>query len=81
LQTSAGGARGDSNGVADTYLYTDTRKITLVQSVQDKGVPLDGGGENPSMSFYSNYITFDSPASLRSGSGERQIFMRYVGGL
>jgi hypothetical protein len=81
LGTNAGSAHADHNGQPDVYLYTDTRKITLVQSVQDKGIPLQGGGANPSMSFYSNYIVFDSPSKLSSGTGDRQIFMRYVGGL
>jgi hypothetical protein len=81
LQTNAGSAHADQNGLPDVYLYTDTRKITLVQSVQDKGVPLDGGGANPSMSFYANYIVFDTPSRISSGVGDRQIFMRYVGGL
>jgi hypothetical protein len=81
LQTSAGGGHVDSNGKPDVYLYTDTRKITLVQSVQDQGMPLPGGGTNPSMSFYSNYIVFDTPVRLNAGSGDRQVFMRYVGGL
>ena len=28
----------------------------------------------------SNYIVFDTPSSLDRGSGDRQVFMRYVGG-
>jgi hypothetical protein len=80
IGTNAVGSTDDRNGVADSYLYTDTRKITLVESVKDEGQPLPGGGENPSMSFYSNYIVFDTPSSLSDGSGDRQVFMRYVGG-
>ena len=30
------------------------------------------------MSFYANYIVFDSPAPLGS-NGPRQVFMRYLG--
>jgi hypothetical protein len=79
LQTSAlGGA--DHNGAADSYLYTDTRKITLAESLGNDGRPLSAGGENPSMSFYANYIVFDTPQGLSSGTGDRQVFMRYVGG-
>ncbi|MEA2420913.1 MAG: hypothetical protein QOF55_12 [Thermoleophilaceae bacterium] len=81
LQTNASGQRSDRNGQPDIYLYTDTRKITLVQSVRDKGSPVAGGGKNPGMSFYANYILFDSPAPLGSRSGGRQIFMRYLGGI
>jgi hypothetical protein len=81
LQTSAAGTQGDDNGQTDTYLYTDTRKITLVQSVTDTGKPVPGGGANPSMSFYANYIVFDSPGRIDQGRGDRQVFLRYLGGL
>ena len=70
---------GDDNGRTDIYLYTNVRDITLVQSVKDKAVPLPGGSHNGSMSFYANYIVFDSPAPLGSRSGTPQIFMRYLG--
>ena len=79
LQTSAFGGP-DGNGAVDTYLYTDTRKITLAESLTNGNRLLPAGGENPSMAFYANYIVFDSPRSLDSGTGERQVFMRYVGG-
>ncbi len=72
--------QGDENGRPDVYLYTDVRKLTLVQSVQQKAVPLPGGGVNPSMNFYNNYITFDSPAPLGATEGPPQVFMRYLGG-
>jgi hypothetical protein len=70
---------GDLNRNADSYLYTNVRDITLVQSVEEKAVPLPGGGHNPSMSFYANYITFDSPAPLGGLNGAHQVFMRYLG--
>jgi hypothetical protein len=79
LQTSAFGGP-DANGAPDTYLYTDTRKITLAESLTDDNHLLPAGGENPSMAFYANYIVFDTPRSLDSGTGPRQVFMRYVGG-
>jgi hypothetical protein len=72
---------GDYNSTTDAYLYTDVRKLTLVQSVFEKAVPLAGGGFNPSMSFYANYILFDSPAPLAGASGPHQVFMRYLGPL
>jgi hypothetical protein len=81
LGTTAGGATFDRNGRADVYLYTNVRDMTLAQSVQQKGVPVPGGGQNPSMSFYANYIVFDSPAPLGSSGGGRQVYMRYLGGL
>src|SRR3954464_2574647 len=74
------GSFGDRNGVTDSYLYTDTRKITLVTSLTPQGRLLPAGGENPSMSFYSNYVVFDTPSNLDSGSGQRQVFMGSVGG-
>jgi hypothetical protein len=79
LQTSAFGGP-DANAAVDTYLYTDTRKITLAESLTNGNRLLPAGGENPSMAFYANYIVFDSPRSLDSGTGERQVFMRYLGG-
>jgi hypothetical protein len=81
LATTAGGAAGDRNRRPDVYLYTDARKITLVQSSVDKGVPAPGGGQRPGMSFYANYIVFDSPGNIRRGTGPRSIFMRYLGGI
>jgi hypothetical protein len=79
LQTSAFGGP-DANGNPDTYLYTDTRKITLAESLTNDNHLLPAGGENPSMAFYANYLDFDTPRSLDSGSGDRQVFMRYLGG-
>jgi hypothetical protein len=82
LGTDTSRQPGDSNGKPDVYLYTDVRRLTLVQSVgRVKGQPAAGGGFNPSMSFYANYILFDSPWNLRSGSGSNQVFMRWLGGL
>ncbi|MDT7713886.1 MAG: hypothetical protein QOG46_2808 [Pseudonocardiales bacterium] len=81
LQTSAAGSSHDTNGAPDIFLYTDTRKITLVQSVDTPGALLPAGGTNPGMSFYANYIVFDTPARLSSGQGNRQVFMRYLGGI
>jgi hypothetical protein len=74
------GSYGDRNNTTDAYVYTDTRKITLVESLQPGGQQLPAGGENPSMSFYSNYVVFDTPSDLDRGGGSRQVFMRYVGG-
>ena len=74
------GSYGDRNDTVDAYLYTDTRKITLATSLTPDGHVLPAGGEHPSMSFYSNYVVFDTPSNLDNGSGQRQVFMRYVGG-
>ena len=69
----------DENNALDVYLYTDVRKITLAQSVWEKGVPVSGGGEKPSMSFYANYIVFHGNAPITSRRGSDQIWMRYLG--
>ncbi|MEA2478114.1 MAG: hypothetical protein QOJ07_36 [Thermoleophilaceae bacterium] len=86
------GRTGDVNGRPDVYLYTAVRDLTLVQSVEDKALPLDGGGSNASTSWYANYIFFDTPVGGNAGlplgllpipgthnSPIQQIFMRYLG--
>ena len=69
----------DENDASDVYLYTDVRKITLAQSVFEKGVPVRGGGQRPSMSFYANYIVFHATAPLGARRGVPQVYMRYLG--
>ncbi|HEX8745452.1 MAG TPA: hypothetical protein VF712_20170 [Thermoleophilaceae bacterium] len=69
----------DENDTLDVYLYTDVRKITLAQSVWEKGVPASGGGEKPDMSFYANYIVFHANAPITSRRGTDQVWMRYLG--
>lgn len=81
LGVNALSRRGDFNTRPDAYLYTGVRDLTLVQSVARKAVPLWGGGRHPSMSFYANYILFDSPAPLGSRYGDEQVWMRYLGGI
>lgn len=66
LGLNATARKGDHNGAPDVYLYTAVRRITLVQSVANKAIPLQAGGFNPSMSWYANYVVFDSPAPLRN---------------
>jgi hypothetical protein len=79
LGVNATGRVGDFNSKPDVYLYTNVRDMTLVQSVEEKAVPLPGGGVNPSMSFYANYIVFDAPAPLGNADGPHQVYMRYLG--
>jgi hypothetical protein len=82
LGVSASGSTGDDNGSPDAYLFSDVRNLTLLQSVEEKAVAMPGGGQNPSMSWYANYILFDSPAPLgTSDDNPRQVFMRYLGGI
>jgi hypothetical protein len=77
LGVNALGRAGDDNGAPDVYLYTDARRITLAQSVAENGVP--AGGDNGTMSYYANYVVFDSPAPIGAGGGPRQIYLRYLG--
>jgi hypothetical protein len=79
LAVNAARRTGDSNGRPDAYLYTGVRDLTIAQSVKRKGVLLPGGGQNPSISYYANYILFDSPAPLGSPAGAHQIYLRYLG--
>ena len=79
LSTSPSGAAGDDNSRPDSYLFTDVRDVTLVQSVEEKSQPLPGGGQNPSMSFYANYMTFDSPGPLGAADGPHQVYLRWLG--
>jgi hypothetical protein len=79
LGTDAARNRMDVNGQADSYLYTGVRRLTLVQSVRERGVPLPGGGHRPSVSFYANYIVFHSAAPIGSPVGAPQVFMRWLG--
>jgi hypothetical protein len=81
LSVNAANQTGDNNGRPDSYLFTDSRDLTTVQSTATSGTPLAGGGANPSMSYYANYVVFDSPAPLDAKSGDHQIFLRYVGGI
>jgi hypothetical protein len=93
LGVNANRRAGDENGMPDVYLYTDVRKITLVQSVVEKALPMDRGGQHPAMSFYANYILFDAILPLNGPAvdvlrtlvtpgaalGTPQIYMRYLG--
>ncbi len=79
LSMNAGGQTGDGNGRPDSYLFTDARDLTTVQSVFQLGEPMQGGGSNPSMSFYANYVVFDSPGE--DPNGVPQVYMRWLGGI
>ena len=88
---NASGRPGDVNGQPDAYMYTAVRNLTLVQSVEEKALPLHGGGANPAMSWYANYIFFESPIGGPAGlplgllgparheRPVRQILLRYLG--
>src|SRR4051812_30479030 len=70
LGLNASNRTGDENGMPDVYLYTDVRKITLVQSVVEKALPMDRGGQHPAMSFYANYILFDATLPLNGPAAD-----------
>jgi hypothetical protein len=81
LGLTAGGRRGDSNAKPDAFLYTGVRDLTTVQSVKNLGDPLRGGGRHPDLSYYANYVVFDSPSPLDARKGTDQVWMRYLGGV
>jgi hypothetical protein len=78
LWTTVSHHHTDRNKRPDVYLYTDVRHLTAVQSVLERGKAL--GGQNPSISFYANYVLFDAPAPFGEiFDAPPQIYMRYLG--
>jgi hypothetical protein len=81
LTTSASGYAADFNHYPDVYLYTGVRDITLIESIMGLGRNIMTG-QHPSMSFYANYILFDSGAQPNSRDlAEPQVYMRYLGSI
>ena len=81
LSTNFGNPSTDYNGKPDAYIYSGVLRQTLAASVAQFGTPLAGGGQDQDMSWYGNYVVFDSPAPTGSTDGAHQIYMRYLGGL
>jgi TolB protein len=81
LSVNASNQTGDSNRATDSYLFTDSRDLTIRESVSSSGGQLPGGGANPSMNYYANYFVFDSPGPDGGRAGDHQIYLRYVGGI
>jgi hypothetical protein len=80
LPIKSSGERGDKNGAADAYVFTNTgRAVTILESVNSSNDQFKTGGRHPSTSFYRNYVVFDSAANNKKG--RRQIYMRYLGGI
>lgn len=79
LPTKTSGFKGDRNGRPDAYLFTGTRNVTALESVNSSGDPLSAGAQNPSTSYYRNYVVFDSSAN--DPDRPPQIFLRYLGGI
>jgi hypothetical protein len=79
LPIKATGERGDRNGQPDAYIYTDTRKVTILESVNSSLDPFRAGARRPDTSYYRNYVVFDSSAN--NANAPPQVYLRYVGGI
>ncbi|MDQ3933208.1 MAG: hypothetical protein M3340_01100 [Actinomycetota bacterium] len=79
LPTKTSGVKEDRNGLPDAYLFTGTRKVTALESVDSSNDPLAAGGRRPSTSYYRNYVVFDSSAG--DPSRPPQVYLRYLGGI
>jgi hypothetical protein len=79
LPTKTSGAKDDKNGRTDAYLYTGTRKVTALETVDSNNDPFSAGGNNPSTSYYRNYVVFDSSAN--NPDKAPQVYLRYLGGI
>jgi hypothetical protein len=79
LSIKTSGEAGDRNGRRDAYFWTDTRKVTALESVDSNNDPLRSGAQNVSTAYYRNYVVFDSAGD--NVNGAPQIYMRYLGGI
>ena len=79
LPVKTSGAKGDNNKKTDAYLFTGTRKVTALESVDSNNDPFRSGGRNPSTAYYRNYVVFESSAN--SLTAPPQIYLRYLGGI
>ena len=79
LPIKTSGAKGDKNGRTDAYLFTGTRNVTALESVDSNNDPFRSGGRRPSTAYYRNYVVFDSSAN--STSAPPQVYLRYLGGI
>ena len=79
LPTKTSGVKEDRNGLPDAYLFTATRNVTALESVNSSSDPFSAGARNPSTSYYRSYVVFDSAANDRDRPP--QIYLRYLGGI
>ena len=79
LPTKTSGVKADRNGLPDAYLFTGTRSVTALESVDSSSDPFGTGGRRPSTSYYRNYVVFDSSAN--SENAAPQVYLRYLGGI
>ena len=83
LPTKINGQLGDRNGRPDAYFFTRSpnvdQPVTILESVDSDNLPLAGGSQAMSTSYYRNYVVFDSPGN--SLVTPPQVYMRYLGGI
>jgi hypothetical protein len=79
LPVKSSGAKGDQNGQTDAYLFTGSRKVTILESVDSSNDPFEAGGRRPDTAYYRNYMVFDSSAN--NPNAEPQVYLRYLGGI
>jgi hypothetical protein len=79
LPTKSSGIKEDRNGRTDAYLFTGSRKVTILESVNSSNDPFSAGAHNPSFAYYRNYVVFDSSAN--DAGDPPQIYLRYLGGI
>ena len=79
LPTKASGQKEDKNGAPDAYLFTGTRAVTILESVDSSNDPFAAGARRPSTNYYRNYSVFDSSAN--DANDPPQIYLRYLGGI
>lgn len=79
LPTKSSGVKGDNNGTTDAFLFTGTRAVTILETVNSSNDQFVTGGRRPSTSYYRNYVVFDS--SGNNPSAPAQVYLRYLGGI
>jgi hypothetical protein len=79
LPTKSSGVKEDKNGATDAYLFTGSRAVTILESVDSSNDPFSAGGRRPSSNYYRNYVVFDSSAN--DASDPAQVYLRYLGGI
>ena len=79
LPTKTSGVKEDRNGRTDAYLFTGTRNVTAIETVNSSNDIFSAGGRRPSTAYYRNYVVFDS--SGNDPSAPPQVYLRYLGGI
>jgi hypothetical protein len=79
LPTKTSGVKEDKNGLPDAYLFTGTRSVTAIETVNSSNDIFSAGGRRPSTAYYRNYVVFDS--SGNDANDPPQVYLRYLGGI